>query len=75
VQIEDPAPEMRPARNLGDADAVQPVIARIGIRLEKAAKAGEMRHQVRSRAVWGEAIPGRTRCRAAGRPVVCGIHP
>ena len=43
MQVEDLAPEVSPACHLRDAAAVQAVIAGIGVGLEKAAEAGEMR--------------------------------
>ena len=75
MQVEDLAPEVRAAGDLDDAAAAQPVIARVGIGLEEAAKAGEMGQRVRSGAVWREAIPDRARCRAAGRLIVGRVHP
>ena len=75
VQIEDLAPEMRPAGDLGHAAAVQSIITDIGISLKETAKAGEMGQRVRGGSVGREAIPGRARCRAAGRPVVGRIDP
>ena len=75
MQVEDFAPEMRPASNLGHAAPIQPVIAGIGIGLEEAAKAGEMRQRVRGGAVGREAIPGRARRRAARGAVVGRIYP
>ncbi len=47
MQVEDLAAEVRPACDFGHAAAVQAVIAGIGVGLEKAAEAGEMRLRVR----------------------------
>ena len=66
---------MCPAGDLGDAAAVEPVVSGIGIGLEKAAKAGKMGQRMRGGAVGREAIPGCTRCRAAGCPVVGRVDP
>ncbi len=63
--VKNLALEMHPAGDLGDAAAVQPVIARVGIGLEEAAKAGEMGHWMRGGAIRREAVPGRKRRRAA----------
>ncbi len=70
VQVEDLAPEVRPACDLGNTTPVEPVIAGIGVGLTETAKACEMGQGMCSGAVGCEAIPGRARRGAAGRPVV-----
>lgn len=64
-----------PARHFGNAASIQAVIAGIGIRLEEAAKAGEMRLWMSTGAVGREAVPRRGRRRAAGSAVVGRIDP
>ena len=75
VQVEHLATEVGPARHLGRAAPVKAVIPGIGVSLEKAAEAGEMRQRVCSGAVGREAIPCRAQRRAARRPVVGCVNP
>jgi hypothetical protein len=75
VQVEYLAPEMGPARGLGDAASIERVVTGIGVGLEEASKSGEMGLRMRTGAVGREAIPRRRRGRVAGGVVVDRIDP
>jgi len=75
VQVEHLAPEMGPARDLGDAASIEPVVTGISVGLEEASKSGEMGLRMCTDAVGREAIPCRRRGRAARGAVVDRIDP
>jgi hypothetical protein len=76
VDIEDLAPEMRPAGDLGDAvGGVELVVTGIAVHLQEPGKAGELLLGVAAGAILGELIPDQRRRGVAGAAIVDDIGP
>ena len=74
MDIEDLAPEVCPAGDLGDpAAGVKLVVTGIGVSLQEPGVAGQMLLWMSAGAVGGELVPDQRRCRGARGAIINGI--